>query len=81
MYKLDFLNSYELSRIAFGIVLLNEVNTFKNGYELLSNLLPIKIDIENSSDFFYQINKGNCRGQEGLQSLELVVNAYTILNN
>ncbi|MDQ7034545.1 MAG: hypothetical protein Q9P01_06835 [Anaerolineae bacterium] len=39
------------------------------GYEKLTELLPFKIDAENSSDFFYQINRR--RNSNTISNLEL----------
>jgi len=47
----------ELSRLAFGVILLSLVEDRKKGYEILSRYLPFKLDAENSSDFLYQINR------------------------
>lgn len=46
-----------LQRIAFGFILANPVKDRKEGYRKLANFLPFAIDAENSSDFFYQINR------------------------
>lgn len=48
----------ELLRLAFGSVLLDPVETRQAGYRQLGHFLPsIKLDIDNSSDFLYQINR------------------------
>ena len=47
-----------ISRLAFGAVLILPVANRKEGYQTLQELLPaVKLDIENSADFFYQINR------------------------
>ncbi|MEQ8673165.1 MAG: hypothetical protein RLP44_32070 [Aggregatilineales bacterium] len=48
----------EASRLAFGLVLLNPVDSLSDGYSLMSNYLhDVKINTNNISDFFYQINR------------------------
>lgn len=48
----------DLSRIAFGAVLLLPAHSRENGYELIANYLPaVKIDPKGSSDFLFQINR------------------------
>jgi hypothetical protein len=49
----------KLQRLALGVVVLNEVKDgHAAGYKILNALLPkVDIDIEHSSDFFYQINR------------------------
>lgn len=50
--------SPQMKRLALGLILQMPVESKKDGYELLSKYLPnIKIDAENSTDFFYQINQ------------------------
>lgn len=45
-------------RLAFGAVLLKPVENREEGYKELSKFLPdIKIDVEESRDFLYQINR------------------------
>jgi len=45
-------------RLAFGVVLLQSVESKQTGYRQLSMYLPrIELDPENSSDFMYQINR------------------------
>ena len=45
-------------RIAFGAVLINELQDKKTGYQMLQSFLPIiKADLANWSDFFFQVNK------------------------
>lgn len=47
-----------INRIAFGSVLLNPVKNKKEGYKKLSDFIPaLDIDVDNSSDLFYQINR------------------------
>jgi len=48
----------EFRRLAFGAILSEPVKDGKDGYKKLSKYLPtVKIDPENSTDFFYQINR------------------------
>ncbi|MCB1176736.1 MAG: hypothetical protein KDK36_04060, partial [Leptospiraceae bacterium] len=52
------LNFNEFQRIAIGTVGIQKIETFKEGLENLKFYLPyIQIDIENSKDFLFQINK------------------------
>lgn len=45
-------------RIAFGAVLINELPDKKTGYQMLQSFLPIiKFDLDNWSEFFFQVNK------------------------
>jgi len=44
-------------RLAFGAVLVSPVSDRPAGYKLLSEILPVEIDPEGSSDFLYQINR------------------------
>lgn len=46
-----------LSRLAFGCVLLQEVEDHPTGYSLVSSYLPFKLDENNISDFIYRINR------------------------
>lgn len=46
-----------LRRIAFGAILVNPVKDRKEGYKKLVGFLNFPIDADNSSDFFYQINR------------------------
>jgi len=47
-----------LQRLALGTIVLDEVTDRLTGYKLLNELLPkVDIDVEHSSDFFYQINR------------------------
>lgn len=57
LIKIEILDKYDYNRIAFGSVLLQTVKNKDEGYKLLSDLLPIEIDVENSSDLQYQINR------------------------
>jgi hypothetical protein len=51
-------SSPAILRLAYGAVLLSDVGDKVSGYKELARLLPdIKIDLENSQDFFYQINR------------------------
>jgi hypothetical protein len=48
----------KVQRLAFGAIVLNEVADPPAGYKILNQLLPkVDIDVEHSSDFFYQINR------------------------
>ncbi len=48
----------ELQRLAFGAICLHEVADRKAAYSILNQLLPtVDVDIEHSTDFFYQINR------------------------
>jgi hypothetical protein len=46
-------------RLAFGAVLLQPVESLRQGYELLAEYLKkyVKLDVEDSSDFLYSINR------------------------
>lgn len=46
-----------LGRLAFGSILIQPVSNKKEGYDRLAKFLHFPIDSENSSDFFYQINR------------------------
>jgi hypothetical protein len=47
-----------IQRLAFGINLMQPVESRESGYKLLNSFLPsIDLDVENSSDFLYQINR------------------------
>jgi hypothetical protein len=47
-----------VTRLAFGAILIRSVADRQSGYSEISPLLPdVRIDSENSSDFFYQINR------------------------
>lgn len=57
LVKKWFSEAPPLTRLAFGAVLLEEVNGRESGYRRLDKLLPdINIDVENSHDLLYQIN-------------------------
>jgi len=48
----------ELHRLAFGAICQHEVADRKAAYSILNQLLPtVDIDVEHSTDFFYQINR------------------------
>ncbi len=49
----------EIKRLAFGASLLYNVDNAKEGYKILAELLDdtLKLDIDKSSDFLYQINR------------------------
>ncbi len=58
-----------LDRLAFGAVALFPVASRRDGYAFLVPYLPdVRIDVENSNDFFYQINRRrpSRSGVEGL---------------
>ncbi len=67
--KVLITNDYfpELTRIALGMILLEPISNRKEGYSKLNELLPFNIEIENSSDFFYQINRPRYIEQKGNQ--------------
>lgn len=45
-----------IRRIAFGIDLINKVNSRDDAYKAISQFLPFRVDAKISSDFKYQIN-------------------------
>ncbi|SRR6266480_115105 len=48
----------KLQRLALGTIVADEVEDRVAGYRVLNQLLPkVDIDVEHSSDFFYQINR------------------------
>lgn len=47
----------DLSRLAFGCILLQEVDNHPNGYRLVSAYLPFDLNENNMSDFIYRINR------------------------
>ncbi len=48
----------DATRLAFGVVLLQRADSRIDGYTKLATSLPtIKVDVEGSRDFFYQINR------------------------
>ena len=48
----------DLSRLAFGSVLLMEAESVRDGNEAMNQLLPsVQVDAAGSTDFFYQINR------------------------
>jgi|688.fasta_scaffold369657_2 hypothetical protein len=48
----------ELSRLAYGAVLVSPVSSKKEAYLQLAQFMPtVNIDTDNSTDFFYQINR------------------------
>ena len=58
----NWLNTEPVSsvkRLAFGSILVYEVETTSDGYKFLTSFLEssVKIDTDNSSDLFYQINR------------------------
>jgi hypothetical protein len=63
----------KLVRLAFGATLRLPVADRKSGYEQLGAFLPFKLDGENSSDFFYQIN----RRRKSAMDSDLGVNRLT----
>lgn len=44
-------------RLAFGAILLRAVESQQDGLRQLSNLLPVELDPDGSTDFSYQINR------------------------
>ena len=47
-----------INRVALGVILTQPVETKREGYQRLSTYIPsVHIDIENTSDFHYQINR------------------------
>lgn len=46
-----------LQRLAFGADLILPVLNKREGYLSLASFLPVEIDLDNSNDFFYQINR------------------------
>jgi hypothetical protein len=54
-FKLQDTETY--NRLAFGTELIFQVQSSREAYELLDQILPVDIDVENSSDFLYQINR------------------------
>jgi len=51
-------NASGLQRMAFGAVLLWPTEDRLGGYQAVQSMLPaVQIDVENSADFFYQINR------------------------
>jgi len=54
----EHINDIPIRRLAFGAILHMPVENRKKGYEVMSKYLHnITLDIENSSDLFYQINR------------------------
>ncbi len=70
IYKWLSIPDLNLARVAFGSVLLQEVDTHANGYALVSSYLPFKLDSKNMSDFLYRIN----RKRNSATINELVIN-------
>lgn len=60
-----------LTRLAFGAVLLFHVENRAEGYQYLNDLLPcVDLDPENSSDFIYQINRSR-ETNSGIKDLKI----------
>lgn len=53
----DIQNLPPMLRVAFGAVLVQQVDSRETAYKLLSQSLPFAIDTENTSDFLYQFNR------------------------
>ena len=54
----EYIPEIPIGRLALGTILQIPVKNRKIGYEIISSYLPdITLDSENSSDFFYQINR------------------------
>lgn len=50
--------SPQMNRLAIGLLLHLPVKSKKAGYKFIAKLLPsVRIDVDNSSDFLYQINR------------------------
>jgi hypothetical protein len=73
---LEFINRWldqqfpEFQRLAFGVILVKQVNDRVTGYHKIAEFLPnIKIDAEGSTDFTYSINRPRTSklGIEGLK--------------
>jgi hypothetical protein len=64
-------NNYPLLRLAFGAELLFPVSERREGYLKLATLIPIQIDVDNSRDLFYQINR---RRISKLSNINLEIN-------
>jgi hypothetical protein len=61
----------QVVRIAFGAILFYKVENRENGYQQLAEYLPnVKIDINKSSDFMYQINRPRL-SQVGINGLKI----------
>lgn len=66
-----FSTAPEVERLAFGLVLHYPVESIRQGYERLTALLPnVRIDLDNSSEFFYQINRRR-ESKSGVDQLKL----------
>lgn len=62
----------QLQRLALGAIVLDEVRDRMTGYKVLNELLPkIDIDVQHSSDFFYQINRPRLATFNGGPSLKI----------
>jgi hypothetical protein len=47
-----------IKRLAFGVILVHPVASREEGYKAISHYLPnVQLDVVNSSDFLYQINR------------------------
>lgn len=59
MLVLDWLQKHHpMNRLALGAILTKPVSNRREGYEKIAPLIPsVKLDPQNSSDFFYQINR------------------------
>jgi hypothetical protein len=60
-----------LNRLAFGAVLNLPVDSRETGYRIISPLLPLRLDVANSRDFLYQINRPRLSSTAGVERLEI----------
>ncbi len=52
-----------INRMALGVILTQPVETKREGYRRLSTYIPsVQLDVENTSDFIYQINRPRSSG-------------------
>ena len=59
-----------LSRLAFGAVLLDIVDDTQTGYDQLDNLLPnVDVDSSEMTDFLYQVNR--CRSSGAVEGVRI----------
>ena len=55
---LNAVSDIKFNRLAYGAILLMPVKDHVSGYKKIANYLPeVRLDPENSRDFFYQINR------------------------
>lgn len=61
-----------VKRLAFGAILLYRVASREEGYEAISHYLPnVRLDVANSSDFLYQINRPRLFQMPGVPKIEI----------